>query len=38
MPVPDYETYCKMLDRAREKQFAYHIVYCMKENGMGYGY
>jgi hypothetical protein len=22
MPVPDYETYCKMLDRAREKQSA----------------
>ena len=23
MPVPDYETYGKMLDRARKKQFAY---------------
>ena len=23
MPVADYNTYCKMLDRAREKRFAY---------------
>ena len=26
MPVPDYETYCKMLDRAREKKFAYPAI------------
>ena len=26
MPVPNYETYCKMLDRARERKFAYPAV------------
>ncbi|MDH3558670.1 MAG: class II fructose-bisphosphate aldolase, partial [Deltaproteobacteria bacterium] len=26
MPVADYETYCKMLDRAREKKFAYPAI------------
>lgn len=26
MPVADYQTYCKMLDRAREKGFAYPAV------------
>jgi fructose-bisphosphate aldolase class II len=26
MPVADYETYCSMLDRAREKHFAYPAV------------
>ena len=26
MPVADYETYCKMLDRAKEKHFAYPAI------------
>jgi fructose-bisphosphate aldolase class II len=26
MPVADYKTYCKMLDRAREKKFAYPAI------------
>ena len=26
MPVADYNTYCKMLDRAREKKFAYPAI------------
>ena len=26
MPVADYETYCKMLDRARDKKFAYPAI------------
>jgi fructose-bisphosphate aldolase class II len=26
MPVADYDTYCRMLDRAREKRFAYPAV------------
>lgn len=26
MPVADYETYCKMLDRARDKHFAYPAI------------
>ena len=26
MPIADYETYCKMLDRALEKKFAYPAI------------
>jgi fructose-bisphosphate aldolase, class II len=26
MPVADYETYCRMLDVAREKRFAYPAI------------
>ncbi|MCU0579970.1 MAG: class II fructose-bisphosphate aldolase, partial [Desulfobacterota bacterium] len=26
MPVADYQTYCKMLDRAREGRFAYPAI------------
>ena len=26
MPVPDYKTYCKMLDRAQENDFAYPAI------------
>jgi fructose-bisphosphate aldolase class II len=26
MPIADYKTYCKMLDRARENHFAYPSI------------
>ncbi len=26
MPVADYKTYCKMIDRAKEKHFAYPAI------------
>jgi fructose-bisphosphate aldolase class II len=26
MPVPDYKTYCKMIDRALEGKFAYPAI------------
>ncbi len=26
MPVPDYQTYCRMIDNAKEKQFAYPAI------------